>query len=93
MIEEVMKGEATLLDVRSEGEWVTGHAEGALHMTVGELMQGGTVSLDKTKSVYLYCASGARADRAARYLREQGYDAENIGGLSDWLSHGGTLAA
>jgi rhodanese-related sulfurtransferase len=93
MADEVTRGEAQLLDVRSAEEWDAGHAAGALHLTVAELVAGAATKLDRTKTVYIYCASGARADRAARLLRDQGFDAENVGGLHEWLQHGGTLAA
>ena len=35
----VMQGGAILLDVRSEAEYVQGHAEGAYHYPVGEAQQ------------------------------------------------------
>ncbi|MFT4311391.1 MAG: MBL fold metallo-hydrolase [Candidatus Woesearchaeota archaeon] len=40
-------------------------------------------SLDKSKKILVFCASGGRAESAASYLRSHGFDAENIGGIED----------
>lgn len=40
-------------------------------------------TLDKNKKILVFCASGGRAESAASYLRSQGFDAENIGGIED----------
>jgi|CXWL01.1.fsa_nt_gi rhodanese-related sulfurtransferase len=85
MIDEVKSGDAQLLDVRSLEEWQAGHADHALHIPVDELLQGKIDLLLPTKKIYVYCASGGRAGRAAHYLQEHGFNAENVGGLSDWL--------
>jgi len=84
--EEVAAGEAQVLDVRTEDEWAGGHAEYALHIPVDDLLRGEMGALDSNKKVYTYCAAGGRAGRAAKYLREHGFQAENVGGLKDWLA-------
>lgn len=91
MIDDVQKGEAQLLDVRSEDEWDAGHAAGALHIPIHTLIEGAVKPLDPAKKVYIYCAAGGRAGRAATYLREHGFTAENVGGLSDWVAAGGAV--
>ena len=40
-------------------------------------------TLDKSKKILVFCASGGRAESAASYLRSHGFDAENIGGIED----------
>lgn len=85
MIDEVRAGQAQLLDVRTAPEWEEEHAEYAAHIPLDELLSGDTGQLDATKKIYVYCQSGARASMAARYLHEHGFQAENVGGLSDWL--------
>lgn len=92
MIDEVKSEEAQLLDVRRSDEWQEGHAEHAVHIPVDELLNGEIGSLKSDKKIYIYCLSGGRAGRAATYLREKGFQAENVGGLRDWLHTGGTLA-
>ncbi len=83
--DEVKSGEAQLLDVRTAEEWNEGHAEYALHIPVDELYRGKTDVLLPAKKIYVYCASGGRADMAVQYLQEFGFHAENVGGLRDWV--------
>lgn len=82
--DEVESGEAQLLDVRTREEWDGGHANHALHIPVDEVLAGKTQTLSPTKKIYVYCAAGGRAGRAAAYLQKHGFQAENIGGLTDW---------
>ena len=92
MIEEVTSGIAHLLDVRTPEEWEAGHAEHALHIPVDKLVNGEVGQLSPGKKIYIYCRSGARAGTAVAYLRSCGFQAENVGGLVDWVRAGGSLA-
>lgn len=89
MIDDVRLGSAQLLDVRTDMEWHEGHAEQALHIPVDAVLEGHLEQLVPGKKVYVYCRGGGRAGRAASYLKEKGFDAENIGGLVDWVQAGG----
>lgn len=91
LVQAVVSGEAVLVDVRETEEWAEAHAENALHLQVGRILNGDLSGLDKNKKIYLYCASGGRAGMAAAYLSAQGYDALSIGGLSDWKAAGGSI--
>lgn len=91
MIDEITSGAAQLLDVRTNEEWESGHAAGAIHIPVTDLLSGTVDALTPGKKVYVYCLSGGRAARSVEYLRHKGYDAENVGGLADWLRAGGAL--
>lgn len=94
-VEEITKemngGKALLLDVRGNDEWDSGHAKGALHLSVDRILRGELPTKDTAKKLYLYCASGGRAGTAASYLKGKGFQAENIGGLSSWRSSGGSV--
>lgn len=92
MIEEVKSGIAQLVDVRTPEEWSEGHAEHAMLMPVNKLIAGAVDSLLPSKKIYVYCKGGVRAGTAATYLQGKGFQAENVGGLTDWLRAGGTLA-
>ena len=85
-VNEVISGDAQLLDVRTHEEWGDGHAELALHIPVQELLNGKTDLLISTKKIYVYCQSGGRAGLAVTYLQQQGFQAENVGGLDIWIS-------
>jgi phage shock protein E len=46
------------------------------------------VTLDK-KPIFIYCASGIRSGKAARFLRTQGYEVYELeGGLRNWTAAG-----
>lgn len=85
-----------VLDVRTPREFAQGHLKGAINVDihgpdfareVERLTRTGT--LEKDGPVYLYCRSGARSGRAARVLRQQGFEeAWNVGGLSALRSAG-----
>ena len=80
---------AVLLDVRTEEEYAAGHIEGSINLPIGEIDRVATLIPDKSVPIYVYCRSGNRSERAAAYLKGNGYTKVNdIGGI---LSYNGTL--
>ncbi|XMB85621.1 rhodanese-like domain-containing protein [Mycoplasmatota bacterium WC44] len=78
----------TILDVRTKNEFKTGHIQNAICIPVNTLMNN-LSKLDKSKPIYVYCASGSRSSSAARYLVNNGYEVFNLrGGVN---SYNGTL--
>lgn len=82
---------AVLLDVREQDEVrAEGLAEGAVWMPTSKIeandpaWQDFLKSLDRDKMVVVYCKSGGRAEKAIAKLVEKGFQAGNMGGLSDW---------
>lgn len=74
---------ATLVDVRTVGEFGGGHAEGARNIPVDEIeARMGEIPRDKT--VVVYCASGRRSAAAASILSRAGYTVRDLGTLSAW---------
>ena len=75
--------DATIIDVRTLGEWQAGHLDGALRIEWQDIQQGVTnLSLAKDQPIYLYCRSGARAGRAEGMLKAEGYtQVYNMGSL------------
>lgn len=86
---EMQAGRAVLVDVRGDDEWSSGHATGAIHLSVDRIMAGELPVKDTDTKVYLYCASGGRAGTASNALKARGFTTENLGGLSGWRSAGG----
>lgn len=76
---------ARLLDVRSPGEFASGHLDGARNVPVQELAgRIGEVGA-KDVPVVVYCASGMRSATAAKMLREAGFTkVANLGAMSRW---------
>lgn len=80
-----------LLDVRTPGEYVSGHIEGAglLDFNSGAAFQKGISALDKDKTYYIYCHSGNRSGQAARYMKSQGLNVVELqGGIMAWSMAG-----
>ena len=74
---------AVVVDVRTEGEFSTGHIENALNVPHDRISELGKHVSDKNKPVLLYCLSGMRAAAACAELRKNGYSqAYNVGGYS-----------
>jgi len=83
-----------LLDVRTAGEYETGHLKNALQddWTNQDEFFKRVKGLDKNIPVYTYCLSGARSGSAAKWLNENGYKAYNMqAGIRDWNKAGKPL--
>lgn len=88
---EVVRGGATLLDVRENGEWKSGHAPGAVHVALGNIDQAPR-RLRQGRPVVVMCASGMRSRTAAKHLRGLGWDAASLsGGIGAWQRAGGSI--
>lgn len=76
---------ALLLDVRTPGEFASGHIKGAMNIPVQELgSRFGEVGATD-RPVVVYCASGMRSARAAAMLRAKGWaEVYNLGPQSAW---------
>jgi rhodanese-related sulfurtransferase len=79
---------ATVIDVREPGECVGGHAPGAALMPMGQLPSC-TSELDRSRPVYVICASGNRSGAMTDYLVHTRFDALSVaGGTAAWASTG-----
>jgi thioredoxin len=91
----IAKGGVQLLDVRTAGEFQTGHIQGALQAdwTDPTQFKDRTQYLDKSKPVYVYCLSGGRSAQAAKMMRENGFkEVVNLqGGINAWKREGRPL--
>ena len=76
---ELEKLGATLVDVRSAGEYASGHAPGTLNIPLQELSSR-LGEIPKSSPVVVGCASGSRSGMAKLLLKKNGYpDVYNIG--------------
>ena len=92
IVKMIEAGEAVLLDMREEGEFVQGHAAGAEHFDVAWLSAGRVPAIAKQVPIFVYCRSGGRAGLAKRFLEGAGFTrVQNIGGLADWAAGGGSV--
>lgn len=80
-IEKVKEIEgAVLLDVRTKEEYAQGHVPGSINIPLNRLAK----EKIPRGPLFVYCLSGARSSQACNYLKKQGYEAENIGGISGY---------
>ena len=81
----------TLLDVRTDEEWVEGRIEGSTHIPMDQVVARLPEIGDRVLCV---CAVGGRSARVTQYLRGQGREALNVeGGVHGWAAGGGPIEA
>lgn len=62
-----------LLDVREPHEWQAGHAPGAVHAPLSELVAGGELPVTaRSRPLVVICRSGQRSQQAAKLLAKRG---------------------
>ena len=80
--------QAVVLDVRTQEEFESGYIPKAINIDIqmGTSFIDEINSLDKTKSYYVYCRSGARSSQAVQLMRELGFNNtfNLLGGILDW---------
>lgn len=84
---EIAKTNIQLLDVRTSGEYQSGHLNKALlaDWNNNKEFETRAKTLDKNKPVYTYCLIGARSNAATLWLRQNGFTAYNLtGGINAW---------
>jgi rhodanese-related sulfurtransferase len=80
-----------ILDVRTPGEFMTGHIQGALNIDFESgSFESQIESLDKNGTYAVYCRSGNRSGQAVKVMQDAGF--KNIynldGGVIDWANSG-----
>lgn len=74
---------ALLVDVRTPEEFSAGHLEGAVNVPLAELERRVADLGDPSRSIVLYCRSGARSGRAKRLLEQRNFtDVRDVGAMS-----------
>lgn len=87
---------AVLLDVRENDEWAAGHAPGAVHVPMGQVVQrlDELITMLPDRPVHVVCRSGGRSARVTAYLKQAGWDAVNVdGGMRAWAAAGRPMVA
>ncbi|ARP70945.1 rhodanese-like domain-containing protein [Streptomyces pluripotens] len=86
--------EFTVVDVRTPGEYASGHLPGALNIPLDQIRRA-LPELQHAADhggLLVVCASGARSENACKLLREQGIPAATlVGGTGAWAAQGHDL--
>ena len=82
-IEDFKNRGAIIVDVRSKGEYKSGHIPGSRHIPLPQLSSKIAEIKSWDKPVITCCASGMRSASAAGILKSNGVEAMNGGG---WFS-------
>jgi rhodanese-related sulfurtransferase len=79
------------LDVRTSGEFMTGHIENAINVDVEAMNFDSEIAkLDKSATYAVYCRSGRRSQLAVDRMKDAGFtNLFNLNaGVEDWVSAG-----
>ncbi|GAA3714559.1 rhodanese-like domain-containing protein [Salinicoccus jeotgali] len=78
---EVLQRNSKLLDVRTPGEYRSGHIRKSINLPLNKVSD----YKDDSKPVYIICQSGMRSKKATKVLRKKGIEAINVrGGMNQW---------
>jgi rhodanese-related sulfurtransferase len=89
--DKIVETDVVTLDVRTAGEFMAGHIDGAINIDVeGNTFDAEIANLDKAKTYAVYCQSGRRSQIAVDKMASAGFDSlfnlEN--GIADWNTQG-----
>lgn len=85
-----------VLDVRTAGEFLSGHINGAINIDVEAMDFDSEISkLDKTATYAVYCHSGRRSGIAVGKMKDAGFTKLfNLkDGIQSWVAAGNALAS
>ena len=77
---ELVKKGAIILDVRSKGEYASGHIKGSTNISVDTIASNLDKLKDKNQPIITCCASGMRSASAKSILTSKGYTQVYNGG-------------
>jgi rhodanese-related sulfurtransferase len=89
--DKIVETDVVTLDVRTVGEFMAGHINGAINIDVeGNTFDAEIANLDKSKTYAVYCQSGRRSLIAVDKMANAGFGSlfnlEN--GIADWKNNG-----
>ena len=82
-LSQLVKEGAVIVDVRSKGEYQSGHFKNAINIPL-DVLPNHLSKLDKTKPIITCCASGMRSSNAESLLKSYGFTDVYNGG--SWVS-------
>lgn len=91
---ETLAPTGVIVDARSAGEYSQGHVPGAINLPHDQAAARAEAAVPHGQPVFVYCAKGGRAQRAAMVLAELGHEVRFVtgGGMPDWARMGFPVA-
>jgi phage shock protein E len=83
-IAELIANGAIILDVRTRGEYSSGHVKGSRNVPLDQLSDYQKKLKDKEQPIITCCASGMRSATAKSLLKSLGY--KNVHNAGSWLT-------
>ncbi|MFF9038136.1 rhodanese-like domain-containing protein [Streptomyces sp. NPDC014892] len=84
--------ELTVIDVRTPGEYASGHVPGALNVPLDRLESALPALRESAAELLIVCRSGARSEQARALLARHGVPAADLtGGTNAWAAEGHEL--
>ena len=81
-LEQKLRQNIQLIDVRTAGEFRRGHIKNAKNIPLNEI---GSFTPVADKQTYVICHSGVRSKLAAKKLKKRAFDVVNVqGGMHAW---------
>lgn len=85
---EQILAKASIIDVRTPGEYHQGHYPGAVNIPLNELPQRMDECRELKQPIVMYCLSGNRSGMAVSLLKQTGItEVYNGGGIYDLLQY------
>lgn len=77
-----------IIDVREGFEWHAGHIERAQHIPMAEIPER-FHDIPGDRGLVVVCRTGQRSEQVARFLRDKGFEVDNLdGGMKAWMRAG-----
>ena len=80
--------DAVILDIRTTEEVEAGHIPNSVQLDIykGQEFLDALEDMDKSKSYFVYCRSGARSAQACKLMEQIGFDKTYnlLGGILEW---------
>jgi len=77
---ESLVGKVELIDIREPAEYKGGSIKTAKNIPMANLLSRPDKYLNKQKTYYIMCQTGARSGRTSRALAKQGFNIVNVSG-------------
>lgn len=85
-LSELIKGSAFLVDVRSPGEFASGHLKGSVNIPLN-MIKSNLQKFKGKKNIIVFCRSGNRSNQAKSILDANGISGVINGGSIDYVSN------